>query len=287
MNFLKKLTKLYIWKRVFYERLSEPIHLNFISLIILLFGNYRQKCNFDLILRPHHAYCLLNAADAAISEGKHKVSIIEFGVATGAGLVNLQKIAKKITAITGVSFNIYGFDTGEGMPPPESYKDHPELYQEGDFPMDFDSLHAALDSQTKLILGPIEKTIPEFLEQDFQSCPIAFISIDVDYYSSTVEALNVLSMEPNQYLSRVSIYLDDLEDMSHNSWCGELAAINEFSAKNEFRKIEKHAFLRGYRIFKNARWIDHIFHAHILDHPVRSIDDIKKKPQVILENPYL
>lgn len=287
MSFLKKLTKLYIWKRIFYERLSEPIHLNILSAIILLFGSYRQKCNFDLILRRHHAYCLLDAADNAISEGKDRVTIIEFGVATGAGLINLQKIAKNITASTGVSFDIYGFDTGEGMPAPESFKDHPELYQKGDFPMDFKSLHAALDSNTKLILGPIENTIPKFLKQDFQSCPIAFISIDVDYYSSTVQALNILSMKPNQYLSKVSLYLDDLEDMSHNSWCGELAAVNEFSEKNEFRKIEKHSFLRGYRIFKNARWIDHIFYAHILDHPLRSIENINNKPQVILENPYL
>ena len=77
-------------------------------------------------------------------------------------------------------------------------------------------------------------------------------------------------MKPESYLPQVVVYVDDLEFMSHNSWCGEMAAIHEFNEQEEFRKIEKHAFLRGFRIFKNARWIDHMYQAHILDHPIRN-----------------
>ena len=287
MGFLKKLKHMYIWKRIFYERLTEPLHLNIISVFVFFFGSYRQKCEFDLVLRNNHAYALFKAADSALSEGKQKVTVIEFGVANGAGLFNIQAIAKKITKITGVSFNIFGFDTGEGMPPPESYKDHPDLYREGDFPMDFDKLQRALDSNIKLIIGRIEETMPKFKEQDFESCPIAFLSIDVDYYSSTVEALKILDMNPDQYLSRVTLYLDDLEDSAHNSWCGELAAVREFSDSHEFRKIERHNFLRGYRIFKNARWIDHMFFAHILDHPLRIAPPSIKPEKLILDNPHI
>jgi hypothetical protein len=285
--YLKKLIKPYIWKRIFYERLSEPIHLNLLSLFVIIFGSFRLKVAFDLVLRSQHAYALLKAADDAKKIGIERVSVIEFGVANGAGLFNIQSIAKRVTKTTGIFFDIYGFDTGEGMPPPTSYKDHPDLYTEGDFPMDFEKLQNALDPNTKLVIGPINETIPKFLEQDFKSSPIGFISIDVDYYSSSVESLKVLEKKSTAYLPRVTIYLDDLQDDSHNSWCGELAAINEFTQDHEYRKIERHTFLRGYRIFKNARWIDHMFFAHILDHPNRVDPDLRKSKTVILNNPYI
>ena len=125
-----------------------------------------------------------------------------------------------------------------------------------------------------------------FLETVSLSSPIGFISLDVDYYSSTKEALKVLSGVPAQYLPRTIVYLDDLEDESHNSWCGELLAIAEFNQENELRKIERHRFLRSYRIFKNARWIDHMFTCHILDHATRFSKGLNRQ-KVTLANPYL
>ncbi len=110
--------------------------------------------------------------------------------------MNLQNLAKRITRATDISFDIYGFDTGSGMPPPQSYKDHPELYQAGDFPMAFDALAKNLDGNSRLIIGPLAETIVEFSARDFSNAPIGFISIDVDYYSSSVEALKALKMDP-------------------------------------------------------------------------------------------
>ena len=40
------------------------------------------------------------------------VSIVEFGVATGAGLMNMASIARRVMEATGVAVKIYGFDTG-------------------------------------------------------------------------------------------------------------------------------------------------------------------------------
>ena len=251
--YLKKLGQKYIWQRIFYERLTEPLHLNVISIFIALFGNLRQKISFDLIIRQQHAYALLDLADHAKSLGYKKATVIEFGVAAGAGLLNLQKLAQQVTKSTGISFNLYGFDTGTGMPQPQSYKDHPELYQTGDFSMDFSLLSSKLEKDTKLILGPLSETIRTFSSNDFTAAPIGFISVDVDYYSSTVDALKVLELRPENFLPRVIVYLDDLEDPSHNSYCGEQAAIAEHTTQQPLRPIEKHPFFRSYRIFKNAR----------------------------------
>jgi hypothetical protein len=284
--FLKKLSNRYIWKRLLYERFSEPLHLNFLSLFVLLFGNLRQKIDFDLIIRQNHAYGLLDVADQAKQLGYTRVSAFEFGVAAGAGLLNLQAIAKKVTALTGIEFDIYGFDSGTGMPPPRSFKDHPELYQAGDFPMDFTKLSERLEGNTRLILGPIAESIGKLDSIDFTGAPIAFISLDVDYYSSSIDALSLLGYQASHYLPRVVIYLDDVEEPYHNSFCGEQAAVNEFTARYPLRPIEKHPFLRGNRLFKNARWIDHVYQCHVLDHPVRN-DLEPGRRKTILTNPYL
>lgn len=285
---LRKISHRYIWERIFVERLSEPLHLNLISLFAALFGSFRTKVNFDLIPRFQHAYALLKSADQARAVGASSVTVIEFGVAAGAGLMNICHVAERVTRLTGVDFKIVGFDTGRGMPAPESYKDHPDLYAQGDFPMNFDALSRRLPTNAQLVIGEIRTTLMTFLRQSTRQSPIAFVSIDVDYYSSTREAFRVFDGDPSLYLPRVQIYLDDLEDMAHNSWCGELLAVNEFNSQHEMRKIERHTFLRGYRIFKNARWIDHMFQLHVLDHPVRSAVTAKQgSDPVVCPNPYL
>ena len=139
MSFARKLLAPYIWKRIFHERLTEPLHLNCLSLGVAAFGTFRRKVDFDLVIRPHNAYSLLKAADIAKHAGLSEITALEFGVATGAGLMNMARIAGKVESETGVRIKLVGFDTGTGMPPPLDYRDHPENYKAGDFPMDFDS----------------------------------------------------------------------------------------------------------------------------------------------------
>jgi hypothetical protein len=284
--FLRKLTKGYIWKRIFYERLTEPIHLNALSLLVALVGSFRLKVAFDLVLRAHTAYSMLKCADLASSMGIRHVSVIEFGVAAGAGLFNMCAIAKRVTAATGVTFEIYGFDTGVGMPPPRNYRDHPELYQAGDFPTDVAALQRLLPANAHLIIGPIGETVPPFLTSFDETGPLGFVVVDVDYYHSTKDALQVFNGSKTAYLPRVLIYLDDLEDESHNRYCGELAAVREFNDDNELRKIDRNVFLRGYRILRNARWIDHMFTLHVFDHPTRETQR-QSRGKVVLTNPYV
>lgn len=284
--YLKKLRSQYIWKRIFYERVTEPLHLNLLSLGAAMFGSLRSKVAFDLVLRQQHAYSILACADLACELGIKEITLIEFGVAAGAGILNICKLATAVTRETGVAFRIFGFDTGRGMPPPLSFRDHPELYQEGDFPMNHEVLQQVLPSNAKLVIGELKDTVRLFMQGISVAAPIGFISIDVDYCSSTRAALTVLDGAAEQYLPRTLIYLDDLEHPSHNSWCGERLAVNEFNERHDMRKIEQHAFLRSYRIFRNARWIDHMFTLHVLDHPSRTT--LKQDRQsTILTNPYL
>ncbi len=266
-----------------HERLSEPVHLNVAAIAVGLFGSFRSKVNFDLIVRAQHAFGLMQAADWAKESGIPRLSVIEFGVANGAGLVNLCRIAQKVTEATGIKFDIYGFDTGTGMPPPRDFRDHPEYYRCGDFPMqDPAALQSLLPENARLILGSIRDTVAAFMP----SAPIGFVSIDVDYYFSTVDALQVLCGPPDHYLPWVILYLDDLEFDGHNEYCGELLAAKEFAQKHPLRPITRYNLLRQKRIFQRALWIDHMYMAHVLDHPARS-QAIAKQGGGVLTNPYL
>lgn len=257
-------------KRIFVERLTEPLHVNIFSAFVAIFGSFRRKVDFDLVVRPQYAFSILRAADLANEWGYKKLTILEFGVASGAGLLNICAIAEKVTRATGVEFRVVGFDTGTGMPSPIDYRDLPEMYQEGDFPMDVERLRARLPSNCELILGPVNETIPPFLNSVSTDAPIGFASIDVDYYSSSKQSLEIFKSDPGKYLPLVPIYLDDIGDITVNPWVGEALAVNEFNEENQKRKISPWTMLRALRICKNAKWIDHIYGYHVLDHEIRT-----------------
>lgn len=284
--FLSKLKNPYIIKRISLERLTEPLHLNVISLAVAIGGSTRSKIAFDLLPRQHLAFGLLLAADSAKELGLRRVTSVEFGVATGAGLFNMCEIAKRVTEATGVEFTIVGFDSGTGMPPARDYRDHPEYFTAGDFPSDPEAIQRRLPPNARLVVGDVAETVPQFLQSLSSDAPLGFAAIDVDYYWSTKECMTVFTGAPNCYLPVTTVYLDDLEEYGMNKWCGELLAVEEFNAEHTLRKIAPTNFLRPRRIFRNAKWIEHMFSLHVFDHPVRSTIAGRTKA-AILTNPYL
>ncbi|MBV8529069.1 MAG: hypothetical protein JOZ75_12195, partial [Candidatus Dormibacteraeota bacterium] len=238
-------------------------------------------------LRPQHAYGILRAADEAKRLGIRRVTLIEFGVASGAGLMNMAYIAQRVTRETGVHFDLHGFDTGEGMPPPDDYRDHPEYYQAGDFQMDEHALRAALPGSVNLVLGDLSETVPQFLSGLTEVAPIGFVTVDVDYYWSTCAALRALTGDPCLYLPLTNVYFDDVLLDNHNSWQGQLLAIREFNDANAMRKLEHHQFLENQRVFRNASWLKQLYALHVMDHPARSTLTTRRGVQRHLENAYL
>jgi len=66
MPFLtKRLKRSSGWRKMFLQRLTEPLHLNLISLYVLIFGSLKKKIAYDLVLRPQHAYGVMHAAEQA------------------------------------------------------------------------------------------------------------------------------------------------------------------------------------------------------------------------------
>jgi hypothetical protein len=194
--------------------------------------------------------------------------VVEFGVAGGAGLVEMSRQARLATAATGVRIDVYGFDTGEGLPKPTDYRDLPYIWREGDFTMDVAALRTRLP-EAHLVLGNITDTVAEFLD-DRRPAPIGFVSVDVDFYSSTAAALRIFAGDHKYFLPRVFCYLDDTvgddDQILHNDYVGELRAVGEFNEANETLKIAPINGLRHKRAVP-APWNDNIFALHRFDHP--------------------
>ena len=254
----------------------QPVALLLARVFIKFFGSTLQKEKFGVLHRNYYAYGMVRAAKIAKSLGKEKVTVCEFGVAEGRGLLNMIELAKQIEPAVGIKFRIVGFDSGTGLPGLQGYKDHPEQWVPGDFTMDKELLLAKIGNKAEIFFGDIGETSAKFLKTADPSCPIGFCSLDMDFYSSTKKALLCLTGKPECYTPAVSLYFDDIALFSCNKWCGELAAIEEFNAEYALRKIDIDRSLPGTRPVQTVYWYQRMFVGHILDHSLRQTPRSRK-----------
>lgn len=265
--------------------LEQPDPLRFVVLRFLDrrfdFLGYREKLKLGVIERPQYGYGLLKAAELARKLGHSRISAIEFGVAGGNGLISLEHHAARVQKETGIEVEIYGFDTGTGMPPPRDYRDMPYMWQEGYFAMEPDKLRGRL-RKARLVLGPVEKTVREFCRRE-DLPPIGFIAFDLDYYSSTMAALSLFDAESRRFLPRVVCYFDDIVgdvDWAYNEFTGELLAIKDFNRDHEHVKLARVNGLRHFGGRLPRPWHEQIFVAHLFRHADygRPISDVTQHP---------
>ena len=133
--------------------------------------------------------------------------------------------------------------------------------------MDPDALKQRLKG-AQLIVGNVSETTQSFLTRTDIS-PIGFISFDLDYYSSTIQAFKLLGGGTKFFLPRVFCYFDDIvgNDWEHHSeYAGVLLAIKEFNAALGIRKITPISNLHHKRRIP-AAWNDQMYIFHDFQHP--------------------
>lgn len=199
----------------------------------------RQKAFYQLhykqgrLPRMNYAYCVMNAALEAVRLGYKRISCIEFGVAGGAGLKNLEFHAEAISEILGVDIDVYGFDSGKGLPQKnEGYKDMIHFWPANSYGMDEVLLKSNL-KKAKLVIGDIATELERFL--DSSVAPIGCMLVDVDYYSSTLPILKFLNNNDRFFMPRIYMYFDDI--FPEYEFQGESLAIKEFNQMSEDIKI--------------------------------------------------
>jgi hypothetical protein len=226
--------------------------------------------------RPAYLWGLLQGAGQARTLGITRIAALEFGVAGGNGLLALERIAAQVGDLCGVKIDAVGFDTGTGLPPPVDHRDVPNMLWSGRFAMDHEALRRRLGSAS-LVLGPIDETLPTFLQAE--PPPAAFVSVDVDFYSSTVHTLRLLDAHSDRLLPRVYCYFDDILGYTYSDCNGELLAIAEFNAAHSRQQICKIHGLR-YRVHQSLRdklWLDCMYIAHMFNHPLYA------KPSIVAD----
>ncbi len=217
-------------------------------------------------LRPNYTWSVLHAASIASRTGREAISAIEFGVAGGNGLIALERAAAFAQQALGVEVRVYGFDTGDGLPEPRDHRDAPFLMQRGDFAIDVELLRSRL-TRAELLLGDVAETVPRFLEAGHPE--LAFIAFDLDYYSSTRDALAILRADPSRLLPRVLCYFDDTHGYPWGDSNGARLAIAEYNEGGTQRKLDQ---IHGLRFLlpasqREQRWPEAIYIAHAFDHP--------------------
>jgi hypothetical protein len=193
-------------------------------------------------------------------------------VAGGNGLISLEKIAESVEERFELHIDVYGFDTGAGLPKPVDYRDLPNLWRESAFPMDVERLQQRL-KKAQLMLGLVGETVVDFI----RSCPapVAFISFDLDYYSSTIDAFKLLEAACSVLLPRVYCYFDDIIAFTYSDFTGERLAIKEFNASHSMRKISPIYGLRYFlpRSHRDTMWSEQFYITHLFDHHLYSRHD--------------
>ena len=240
-------------------------------------GSSQSRLRYGIWDRPDYAYGIYQAADQAHRLGLKKITAIEFGVAGGRGLMVIERLAARFGAELGVEIQVAGFDMGIGLPKPRDYRDLPHIWDTGFFEMDIGGLKKKLQRSTKLVLGNVDETAAAFVQSGLDA-PVGFISFDLDYYSSTVEALHIFDGGPDSRLPRVYCYFDDLvwpELACHNEYTGEYLAIREFNEARAKQKICQLANLRWMRDYHD-RWNDQMFIMHDFEHPLYTRNILNK-----------
>jgi len=220
--------------------------------------------DFGCLERPAHAYCMWHAATLARQLGYPEISVAEFGVAGGVTLRIVERYAKQIEKSLGVRIQVYGFDTGGGLPHPEGAEDLPYWFRPSQYAMDVERLKGQLDT-TELILGNVRDTVLTFFTKTRP--PLAAIFNDLDFFSSSRDALQILDMDNRNFLPRLFLYLDDVIGDTlemYGPFNGELAANELFNRTHDRIKIHLNQNLQPYSHF---RWRSQIYYIHLFDHP--------------------
>lgn len=229
--------------------------------------SYPVRLASDAVDRPHYGYCLYHSALLAKRLGYDKVSAIEFGVAGGNGLIAIEKNVKEIEKELDIKFEIYGFDIGSGLPEPQDYRDLPYWFKGGFYEMDKRKLLEKL-TISKLVIGNVKETCRNFLEE-YKPAPIGCVFHDLDYYSSTRDALDLFDGPENYFLPRIFCYFDDIigGDIDlYNDFTGERLAINEFNKNHNHKKIAMNYHLVSKRPETQWRWHIFVYHDFLHKH---------------------
>ena len=143
------------------------------------------------------------------------------------------------------------FDSFEGLPEPKHAADKGVLWQEGQFAYSQDYIRSVIRmagfplDRVRFVPGFFEKSLTPELRAELSETPPAFVTIDVDFYYSTVEVLTWIAP---LLASGTLFFFDDLHAYDCHPDYGQLRALNEFNRDNHEGQLVPHPSL-GNRVY--------------------------------------
>lgn len=166
----------------------------------------------------------------------------EFGTGEGNSIREFLKALKEISKDLGLDinkFNIFLFDSFEGLPEYNSFNDKNPAWSKGQFLGTIDKIKSIIDkflpdmtSNVKFIKGYYENSLTHGLRNTLMGNPPSIVNIDVDYYSSTKTVLEWIYPICQD---GTIFYFDDIFEYLGNLSKGEYKAIDEFN-KNHIKE---------------------------------------------------
>jgi len=247
------------------ERLGQYSILEvLVRLLVRIRFLQKYKYSFYLIPYASYYYGIKIAVANAKELGEDKIMVIEFGVAGGNGLVAMQNYAEIFESKHNIEIIVVGVDTGKGLPRSSDVRDLPYLWQEGDYPMNELKLRAKLKPNTHLLIGNVKDKIHEISNiSQKMNAKVAFISFDLDLFTSTKSALDILKRAHKTLLPRIPLYFDDV--IGTIPQIGQLAAIGYFNSRPNLRAIGPLFNIQSTVPFRPL-WASKFFELHLFTH---------------------
>jgi O-methyltransferase len=142
-----------------------------------------------------------------------------------------------------------------GLPAPESAADANVMWEKGSYAFSEDYVRRIAaragftGSRLRCVKGFYDRSLTPELQAELKASPPAFVTIDVDYYSSTRDVLAFLKPI---LASGCVVFFDDLWAFDGHPDYGQLKALNEFNAANRDGRLVPHQVL-GDRMYSYYR----------------------------------
>lgn len=154
----------------------------------------------------------------------------EFGTGSGNTLQRAIPMLKRYPTA-----HVVLFDSFKGLPPPKGEHDAHVTWESGDFAFPRSYIEGVLQknrlplSRVRFVEGFFEESLTQELAASLQETPPSFVTLDLDYYSSTKAALDFLAPLMS---SGCGVFFDDLWSFDGHPEYGQLRALNEFNSSN-------------------------------------------------------
>jgi O-methyltransferase len=163
----------------------------------------------------------------------------EFGTGWGGTLAAFMLAAQQVASKHGLNaddFRVFAFDSFEGLPSSDHPADRHSAWGEGAMASSIEVIRQKIETHpfakrvpVRYTKGYFKDSLTDVLIGQIKGFPPSIITVDVDYYTSTLESLLWI----DRFIgSGPLIYFDDMWAFHGHPGHGQIRAVREFHSRN-------------------------------------------------------